>query len=106
MARSSKQSTSAAPPADAVTHSPRATVAQKQSRVVLSPTSAFERRVAQHLANQAHVAAVNAHLARERAANDAAAAAKVQAVTDAAAAAPSTMTTIDAAPPESSVLFS
>jgi hypothetical protein len=88
MARSSsnKQSTSA-PPADAVARSARATVVQKQPRVVLSPTSAFERRVAQHLANQAHVAAVNAHLARERAAKDAAAA---------------TMTTIDAAPLESS----
>jgi hypothetical protein len=96
MARSSKQSTSA-PPADAVARSPRATVTEKQPRVVLSPRSraAFEQRLAQH---RAHVAAVNAYLAREKAAKDAAAAAKTQAVTDAAAAAPSTVTTIAAAP--------
>ena len=82
MARSSsnKQSTSA-PPADAVAHSARATVADKSPRVVLSPRSraAFERRAAQHLANQAQIAAFNPHLAREKAAKDAAAAAKVQA---------------------------
>jgi hypothetical protein len=56
MARSSKQSTSA-PPADAVARSPRATVAEKSPRVVLSPRSrtAFEQRREQH---RAHVAAV------------------------------------------------
>ena len=67
MARSSsnKQSTSA-PPADAVAHSARATVADKSPRVVLSPRSraAFEQRREPH---HAHVAAVNAHLAREKA---------------------------------------
>jgi hypothetical protein len=68
MARSSsnKQSTSA-PPADAVARClPRATVADKLPRVVLSPRSraAFEQRREPH---HAHVAAVNAHLAREKA---------------------------------------
>jgi hypothetical protein len=95
MARSSNKQSTSAPPADTVARSPHATVVQKQPRVILSPKSraSFERRVAQH---QANVAAVNAHLAKEKAAKDATAAAKTQPATDAA------VPTIATAPSESS----